>query len=87
MGKECAIIILLYKAVNNEDEHNNTIKSHSGIMPLNIENYLMAMDQSDFRIIVVYNNNNINSLQSQHTVVTHLFHLWSLGHPIDPTGS
>ncbi len=29
MGKQCAIIILLYKAVNNEDEHNNTIKSHS----------------------------------------------------------
>ncbi len=65
MGKECAIIILLYIAVNNEDEHNNTIKSHSGIMPLNIENYMysMAMDQSDFSIIVhvhvvVYNNNN-----------------------------
>ena len=35
MEKECAIIILLYKAVNNEDEHNNTMKSHSGIMPLN----------------------------------------------------
>ncbi len=31
MGKECEIIILLYKAANNEDEHNNTIKSHSGI--------------------------------------------------------
>ncbi len=53
MGKECAIIILLYKAVNNEDEHNNTIKKHSGIMPLNIENYSMAPYQSDFSIIVV----------------------------------
>ncbi len=49
MGKACAI---KYKAVNNEDEHNNTIKSHSGIMPLNIENYSMATDQSDFSIIV-----------------------------------
>ena len=59
MGKECAIIILLYKAVNNEDEHNNTIKLHSGIIPLNIENYSMAMDQSDFSIrVVVYNNND-----------------------------
>ncbi len=47
MGKECSINILLYKAVNNEDEHNNTIKSHSGIMSLNIENYSMATDQSD----------------------------------------
>ncbi len=83
MGKECAIIILLYKAVNNEDEHNNTIKSHSGRMPLNIKNYSMATDQSDFSIIVILYNN----LQSQYTVVTHLFHLWSLGHPIDPTGS
>ncbi len=54
MGKECEIILLLYKAVNNEDEHNNTIKSHSGIMPLN---YSMAMDQSDFSIIVVVYNN------------------------------
>ena len=52
MGKECAIIMSLYKAVNNEDEHNNMLKSHSGIMPLNIENYSMAMDQSDFSIIV-----------------------------------
>ncbi len=26
MGKECAMIILLYKAVNNEDEHNNDDK-------------------------------------------------------------
>ena len=56
MGKECAIIILLYKAVNNEDEHNNTLKLHSGIMPLNIENYSMATNQSDFSIIVVVYN-------------------------------
>ncbi len=47
MGKECAIIIVLYKAVNNEYEHNNMIKSS-----LNIENYSMATDQSDFSIIV-----------------------------------
>ncbi len=46
-GKECSIIIILYKAVNNEDEHNNTIKTYSGIMLLNIENYSMAMDQSN----------------------------------------
>ncbi len=42
-------IILLYKAVNNEDEHNNMLKSHNGIMPLNIENYFNI-------IVVVYNN-------------------------------
>ena len=45
--------ILLYKAVNNEDEHNNMIKRHSGIMPLNIENYSMATDQSDFSNIII----------------------------------
>ncbi len=25
MGKECAIIMSLYKAVNNEDEHNTIV--------------------------------------------------------------
>ena len=49
-------IIIIYKAVNNEDEHNNTLKLHSGIMPLNIENYSMATNQSDFSIIVVVYN-------------------------------
>ena len=59
MGKECAIKILIYKAVNNKDEHINTIKTHHGIMPLNMVNYSMAIDQSDFSIIVVlYINNN-----------------------------
>ncbi len=52
----CAINILLYKAVNNKDEHINTIKTHRGIIPLNIVNYSMAIDQSDFNIVVVYNN-------------------------------
>ncbi len=57
MGKECAINILLYKAVNSKDEHVITIKMHSGIMPLNIVNYSMAAtDQSDFSIIVVVYN-------------------------------
>ena len=42
--------------MNNKDEHINTIKTHRGIIPLNIVNYSMAIDQSDFNIVVVYNN-------------------------------